>query len=170
MNKAESLQQINDFEAHYRYDSNYMRELLESSPAGFEKFNNFLPMARHREQLANVDYWVARLAAMQAQDCGECLQLTVRMALEAGMDKPLIELILSGGDELPEELKDIYQYAVQVTVNGTPNEQLLDRIQRRYSRGELLEFGLCIASAAVFPMIKRAIGNAKSCRLMEIEI
>lgn len=170
MNTAEALQQLNEFKAHYKYDSTYMRDLLESSPAGFMKFNNFLPLARHKEKLNSEDYYVAKLAAMQVEDCGECLQLNVRMALEAGVSKELIKAVIRGGNALPENLKDVYRYAKSVAKQEGIENDLMDRIAARYEKGALLEFGLCIASAKVFPTIKRAAGYAKSCSLIEIEV
>ena len=169
-NKTEALNQIAQFEAHYQYDSAYMRDLLEHSPDGFAKFNNFLPLARHHEKLDNNDYWVAKLAAMQAADCGECLQLNVRMALEAGISKELIQAILRGGDALPADLLDVYHYAKSVATNIPIQEDLRDRIEARFDKGELLEFALAIATTAVFPGIKRALGLAKACSLVEIEV
>lgn len=170
MNTAEALKQINEFEAHYKYDSTYMRDLLESSPAGFIKFNNFLPLSSHKEKLSSEDYWVAKLAAMQVEDCGECLQLNVRMALEAGVSKDWIKAAIKGGNALPENLRDVYHYAKSVAKHEGGENDLMDRIAARYEKGSLLEFGLCIASAKVFPTIKRAVGYTKSCSLIEIEV
>lgn len=48
--------------------------------------------------------------------------------------------------------------------------ELMDRMVARYDKGALLEFGLGIATAKVFPTIKRAVGNAKSCSLVDIEV
>jgi alkylhydroperoxidase/carboxymuconolactone decarboxylase family protein YurZ len=170
MNTAEAWKQIDEFAAHYKYDGTYMRELLESSPAGFMKFNNFLPLSSHKEKLSTEDYWVAKLAAMQAEDCGECLQLNVRMALEAGLSKDLIKAVLSGGKALPENLRDVYRYARGVARHAPVEDDLMARMEARYDKGALLEFGLCIASAKVFPTIKRAVGYAKSCMLIAIEV
>lgn len=170
MNTAEALKQINEFERHYKYDSSYMRDLLESSPAGFMKFNNFLPLSSHNEKLSSEDYWVAKLAAVQVEDCGECLQLNVRMALEAGVSKELVNAAIRGGNALPEKLKDVYRYAQSVANHRLIEKDLMDRIDTRYEKGPLLEFGLCVASAKVFPTIKRAVGYAKSCSLIEIEV
>ena len=170
MNMTDYRKMIDDFESHYNYDSTYMRELLESSPEGFAKFNNFLPLARHQEKLGAEDYWVAKLAAIQVEDCGECLQLNVRMALEGGVSKPIIEAALSDGNTLSDDLKDVYVYAELVASNDTIEPELMDRITTRYDKGALLEFGLCIATAKVFPTVKRALGYIKSCSLVEIEV
>lgn len=169
-NHNEALNQIAQFEAHYKYDSTYLRDLLEYSPEGFAKFNNFLPLARHHEKLSSNDYWVAKLAAMQAADCGECLQLNVRMALEAGVARELIQAALRGGDALSADLRDVYCYAKSVAANLPVDEDLRDRIEARFDKGALLEFGIAIATAGIFPGIKRALGTAKACGLIDIEV
>jgi hypothetical protein len=170
MNTAEALQQIKQFEAHYKYDGTYIHELYEHSPEGFAKFSNFLPLARHRERLEANEYWVAKLAAIQVADCGECLQLNVRMALEAGVDKYLVQAALDGGAALPEDLKAVYRYATSVARNEQLDDELMAWMESRFGKGGLLEFGIAIAAATVFPFIKRAIGYAKSCRLVKIEL
>lgn len=170
MNNADALKQIREFEAHYKYDGTYMRELLEHSPTGLAKFNNFLPLSSHREKLSPEDYWVAKLATMQVEDCGECLQLNVRMALEAGVSKALVQAAIQGGNALPENLKDVYLYAKSVANHEIVVNDLMNRIEARYDKGSLLEFGICIAAAKVFPTIKRAVGYTKACSLIETEV
>jgi len=170
MNTTDYQKQISDFEAHYKYDSTYMRELLEYSPEGFTKFNNFMPLASHREKLSPEVYWTVKLAAMQVEDCGECLQLNVRFALEGGLSKQLVETILYSSDELPENLKDAYDFARNIAALTPADNALVERIETLYDKGALLEIGLCIASAKMFPTIKRTLGYAKSCSLIDIEI
>ena len=170
MDLAEARKSIDEFEAHYRYDSTYMRELLQHSHDAYEKFANFLPLARHREKLGCDEYWLAKLAAMQVQDCGDCLQLNVRMALEDGVSAALIEAALQGGYTLPEHLKDVYLFAKHIASNEIVIMDVMKRIEARYDKGALLELGLCIASAAVFPTLRRTLGYTRSCKLMEIEL
>lgn len=170
MNLTEVQKQIDDFEAHYNYDSTYMREMLEHSPIGFAKFNAFVPLSSHREKLGIDDYWVAKLAAMQVEDCAACLQLTVQMAVEEGVSKNIIEVVISGGSELPHNLYDVYSYAKAVAKNSPIEPTLIQRIEARFDKGSLLEFGLCIASARVFPTIKRALRYTNSCSLINIEV
>lgn len=170
MNAAEQLKMIDDFEAHYRYDGTYMRELLECSPEGYAKFADFLPLAAHREWLGRDEYWVAKIAAMQVEDCGDCLQLNVRMALEAGVPKALVEALIKGGAELPEALREVYAFAKGVAANTLIDQVLIERIWQRYDKGGLLELGLCVATAKMFPTIKRALGYTRSCSLIAIEV
>ncbi len=170
MNTTGHRQQIDDFEKHYDYDSTYMRELLETSPDGYEKFAAFLPLAGHRELLDRDDFWIAKLAGMRSEDCGACLQLNVRMALEAGVDRELVSAAVRTPAELPEALRDVYDFATAVAANNLSDQALIERIEARFDKGQLLELGLCISTTKIFPTIKRAVGYAKSCRLIEIAV
>ena len=170
MDKSEALKQINIFEAHYKYDCTFVKELLEHSPEGFLKYNNFMPLASHREKLSPEEFWVAKLASMQVEDCGQCLQLTVRMALEAGVSEKVVETAIEGGVTLSDKLKDVYLYSKSVASHEEIIPDLMERIESRYDKGSLLEFGLCIATAKFFPTVKRALGYTKSCSRVKIEI
>lgn len=170
MNKMDYHKMIDDFEQHYQYDSTYMRELLDSSSEGFTRFNNFMPLNDFREKLDLEDYWVAKLAAMQIEDCGECLQLNVRMALEAGVAKGLVEAAIHDPSALPVALQDVFCYAKHVACDDALEPDQVERIMTRYDKGSLLELGLCVATAKVFPTVKRAVGYTKSCSLISIDV
>lgn len=166
----DALQFIAEFEAHYHYDAGFMKEMVQHAPSAYDHFQQFLPMARHREQLTAETYWIAKIAAMMVEDCGACLQLNVRMAREQNVDSHLIRAALDGGNDLPKPLKTVFHYAQQVAGQGSVDSDLMARIQSQYSRGQILELGLCIASAKVFPTIKRAIDDKPSCALINVEI
>ncbi len=170
MNHAEQLQLIDQFEAHYRYDSTYIRELLEYSPDAFAKYLAFRPFNSHRESLSLEVFWIGKIAALQVADCGHCLQLIVRIALEAGVAKELIRATLQGGSKLSESLKDVYDYATCVAAYKLPDPILEARIRQQLSKAQLIELGICVSTVTVFPTIKRALGYTKSCSLIEIEV
>ncbi|QDT99482.1 carboxymuconolactone decarboxylase family protein [Gimesia aquarii] len=170
MSERDYLNELAEFEAHYQYDTTYMRELLEHSPLAYAKFADFMPLASHRENLDPETYWIAKLAAMQVEDCGACLQLCVRMALENEVSRQLIESVLEGGSGLSDDARDLYDFSVNVASATSVEQALEDRIQARFDKASLLELGLCIASAKVFPTIKRALSYAKSCNLIEIKV
>lgn len=169
MTVEQHLLEMDEFSRRYRYDMDYLKEFLRASPQGFEKFANFRPLSYHREFLPQDVYWVSKLAAMQVADCGECLQLTVRMALEAGIDKPLVQACLQGGSRLPENLKDIFDFATAVASYRNIDPLLEERINAQLTRSQRIELGVCVATAAVYPTIKRAMGHTQSCSLVEIE-
>ncbi|WDE10171.1 hypothetical protein [Thalassomonas haliotis] len=170
MNKDKHLQTINEFAAHYRYDSRFMRELLSSSEQGYQHFADFLPLAHFRELLTLEDYWLVKIAVMQIADCGACLQLNIRMAQEQGIAADLITKLLKASDTLTFAQQQLRHYARQLTMPAGVEPTLMQAMQARYSRGQLLEFGLCVASAMVFPTIKRSIAVQQSCVIPEIEV
>jgi len=170
MDTRDFLSEINNFEAHYQYDTTYMRELLEHSPEGYKKFSDFLPLVRYRKVLPSDAYWVAKLAAMLVEDCGDCLQLNVRMALEDDVPKKVIKSVLNGGDQLGEKLGDLYVFSTGVAAHAQIEGELEERINGFFGKEALLELSLCIATAKVFPTIKRALGYTRSCCLVEIKV
>ncbi len=168
--QADYAAQIDQFEAHYGYNSDYLRELLKTSPEGYAKFSAAQPLAAHRDLLDPETHWLARLAAMLYEDCGECLQLTVKMALEAGVDRNLVTAALRAPDDLSPEQRDVYDYVTKIAAGDEVSGELNERIRKRFETGQLLEMGLAISAMKIFPTIKRAAGYAKSCRLVEIAV
>lgn len=169
-NTAEQLEQINAFEAHYDYDSRYMREMLQHAPQAYAHFAAFLPMAEYRSRLPLEDYWVSKIAAMQYEDCGDCLQLNVRLAQEAGISDDLLKALLHNAGALPPKLKSVYDYSFAVAAGQPIDETLAEQLETHYDLESRMELALCIASSKMFPTIKRTLGYARSCRLIEIDI
>ena len=169
MQQRDYQQEINQFESHYSYDSTYMRELLTSSPVGYEKFDAFMPLVAHREHLTKDVFWVARLSVMQFEDCGHCLQLNVRMALEDGVEAAIVRAAIQGGKSLPDHLRSVHAYARQVA-NNQREPTLFEQMSERFNQAQRLELGLCIATTRVFPTIKRTLGYTKACQLINIEV
>ncbi|AMX01206.1 hypothetical protein [Microbulbifer thermotolerans] len=169
MTPEQHLQEIEAFSRRYRYDMDYLKEFLHASPKGYEKFANFRPLSHHREFLSADIYWVSKLAAMQVADCGACLQLSVRMALEAGLDKSLVQACLQGGSHLPDKLKDIFDFATAVAGHQDIDPQLEERIDTILEKRQRIELGVCVATASVYPTIKRAMGYAQSCCLLDVD-
>ncbi|MCO1333059.1 hypothetical protein MO867_01780 [Microbulbifer sp. OS29] len=170
MSTQQHLEEMETFSRKYQYDMNYLREFLESSPEGFEKFANFKPLAMHREFLPRDVFWVSKIAAMQVADCGMCLQLNVRMALEEGVEARLVKACIQGGSGLPENLKDIFDFATAVASYKAIDPTLSQRIDTQLDRRQRIEMGVSVATASVFPTIKRAMGETQSCSLMDIEL
>ena len=170
MNHANYMDGINAFESKYDYDCTYMREILDASPEGYAKFDQVSALAAHRELLDLESYWVAKLAAMKAADCGKCLQLNVRLALEDGADVELVRACVKDGHGLSPALQDVYAYAQAVATYAVHDDELFARITSRYNKGQLLEFGLCISTAIFYPTIKRAVGYTQQCLLVDITL
>lgn len=170
METTEILNSLNAFDEKYQYDSTYMKDLLDSSPEGFKTFHGFMPMAQFRQEAEPIPYFLSKIVATQSEDCGSCLQLVVRMAQEAGISNEIIEGGLNQGKGLSSELKDVYDFTIGVAANQALEESLVERMEKKHGKTGISELSLCIASAKVFPTLKRALGYAKSCSLVTIEV
>jgi len=170
MNKEEALKGIDAFEKRYNYNSDFIRDMLHHSDGGFAVYSGFHPMAVYRDAMPVEEYYVAKIATMQTEDCGECLQLNVDFARESGVSPELIRSALAGGSGLPSDLKAVYDYAVSVAAHSEIPEESVKELEHRYGMTFMVELALCIASAKVFPTIKRTLGYAKSCRLVTVEV
>jgi alkylhydroperoxidase family enzyme len=149
----------------------YVRDILNASLPAFFKFALFTPLAQHRRKLSPEAYRLARLVATQDEDCGTCVQIEVNLAIKDGVKAEIIRAALNGNTEgLPPELADVYYFAKGVVEASGQEEDFRQRIRQRYGEDGLVELALGIASARVFPITKRALGYAKSCALVEVQV
>lgn len=171
MDKQAAHREIEAFEARYGYDGTYMHELLEASPGGYERFTAFRPMALYREAAPTEAFYLAKIAAMQHEDCAGCLQLTVRQALEAGVDPAVVRAALDGGGDLEPDLADVYRFAADVAANRPRDTSRDARLRRTLGETAIAELALAIAGARVFPTIKRALGHGGDrCALVTVDL
>lgn len=68
--KQAALAQIEAFERHYKYDSSYMKSMLEHAPEALEVFNGFTPMAGHRKHAPLDVYFAAKLTPTATPTAG----------------------------------------------------------------------------------------------------
>jgi alkylhydroperoxidase family enzyme len=163
--------QIRDFEQHYQYDASYLHELIDDAPAAFEAYLGFQQsMGAFRGAAPDDVRCVARVAAVQSEDCGPCLQLGVRMAVEAGVDKELIRTALQRPEALPPKMRRVYDFARAVAVNAPESAELREQVLADYGRDVVAELAVTIAAARVYPTIKRGFGLAKSCSIVQIDV
>lgn len=169
--EKQSLEMLEGFQAHYDYDTSYMKEMLQVNPKAFETFQNFLPMASFVEKTPKEVIYVVKLTSMKNEDCGQCLQLNVDMAIEAGVDKEIIkEVIFNEGKNLPKELKEVYDFTLAVGNNEEIDSNIYDKINKKYSRDIMTEIALAIASTKIFPTIKRVMNDFHSCSVIQLKV
>lgn len=169
--EKKSLEMIEGFQAHYDYDTSYMKEMLTQNPKAYETFEAFLPMAGVTSESNKDVLYVVKLATIKNEDCGACLQLTVDMAIEAGVDKKIIhEIVFNEGEELVSDLKDVYDFTLAVANNYTPDAILYDTLNKRYSKALMVEIALVLASMKVFPTVKRVLNVFQSCSSIQIKV
>jgi hypothetical protein len=73
-------------------------------------------------------------------------------------------------DELPAELADVFHFAEEVVTASGDEGPYRERIRERYGEEGLVELALAIAVCRVFPVTKRALGYAKSCAAVSVQV
>lgn len=171
LDEKKSFEMLEGFQAHYNYDTNYMKDMLKENPEAYETFEAFLPMASFVNEAPKDVIFVARLTSMKNEDCGACLQLNVDMALEAGVNKEIIQdIIFNEGNTLSAELKTVYDFTLCVGNKQDVDAKLYDEINKLYSKKVLVEIALAIAGTKVFPTVKRVLNDFQTCSNIQIKV
>ena len=150
----------------------YMHHLVEVAPVAALKFSLVTPMAYHRKALPVTAFHVAHLAASRAEDCGTCVQIAVNQARREGVPSSMIQAVLDGRpDDLPPMLADVYHFARAVLAGADAADELYtlrERVRAHYGEEALAELALKLATARVFPAVKRTLGYADRCLRVEV--
>jgi len=148
----------------------YARHILRTSLRAFFKFGRVIPLSEYRRVLPVDAHFTARIVATRDEDCGTCVQIEVNLARRAGMSADLLESVLAERpDDLPLELAEVYRFA-RAVVKARDDEELRAKMRQRYGEEGLVELALAMAACRVFPIVKRTLGYAKSCSLVEVRV
>ena len=164
-----SDQLINDMEAHLGVSMEYMPEIKRHSEGGFEKFANVFPLAGHREVISKEANFVARILATIKEDCGTCAQIAVNRSIDDGVDGEFINSVIQGRrEDLSDEVRLVYDFVQATLDNVLEQDGLREQVKDQLGAAALVDLGLAIASARVFPTVKRTLGFATTCQRLSI--
>lgn len=149
----------------------YLRHVVDVSPAAFLRFASVMPFANSRKTLPQDAWFVAQIVAAQNEDCGTCLQITVNLARQSGVDRGLLRATLDGDcHAMSQEMVDVYEFT-KCVIHATGEEDALrEALRKRYGDRALIELSYAIASARIPPTVKRSLGFAKSCSVEPIQV
>jgi hypothetical protein len=158
-------------ERRLRVPADYLGQLGGTSFSGFLKFLLILPVAAHRRRSAPALVHAVRIAATRSEDCGPCVQIAVNAAIDDGVEAETIRAILNRNhDRMPEEVALALRFAEGVLARDGSEEQARDDIARQLGHEVVTELSLAIATARVFPSLKRGLGFARSCALVKVVV
>ena len=149
----------------------WVRDLWRTSRSAFFKFWLFEPLARHRAAAPIDAYYVAKLVAVQHEDCGPCLQTVVNLAKMAGVDRGVIAETIAGRlANLTPLLARVAVFATAVVERSPDAGELGAALEQELGRAALVDLAFAIATTRVFPTVKRALGYAESCAAVRLEL
>jgi len=158
---------VTAFERKYNYDATYLHELADISPRDFWRFAKVqmtLQSTRHAPRDA---LQAAAIGGALVEDCGPCVQIASDRAVEAGMNGEIIKALLSS-QPTDNDAQLGFDYA-RALLNGTVNlDSLRETIETRWSKRGLMALTFMAMAARNFPVLKRALGHAKTCQRVRV--
>lgn len=157
------------FEKTYGYDISYARELLAVNRKGFLRFARVQPMADCRDGVPAEAWYAAKLAAVRAEDCGPCTQLSVDMARAAGVADEVLRAVLCNDlAALDADTALAVRYTQAAVARAPELLALRDEVQRRWGERALTSLALSITAVRMFPMLKYALGHGHACVQVQV--
>ena len=161
---------LRHYSQRYSYDATYLETMLREAPAAFFKLAPLMKASNHREVIPVDANFAAKITGAMAEDCGPCTQLTVDMALEAGMAKPQIEAVLRRDlKAMNPETRLGFQFADAIARRSTDDETFRDAIRARWGERGVIELSMALQVGRIFPMLKLALGFARECRRVTVD-
>jgi hypothetical protein len=139
----------------------YLRDVAGESESAFLKIALAIPLTRHRQILPKTVFHLAILVTTQHEDCGECLEIVVQNALKEGVPSHDVRAALDKSYHLlPAPLEEACAFA-QALSQGSEDTGLRETLRDRYGTKGLIELGMVIAGARLFPTLRRVLGHAR---------
>jgi len=155
-------------ERRFDYDASYAHELLDASFPAFRRFMKMQMTGGGWRADAPRDAWLAAgIAGALVEDCGPCVQIASDMAVESGMSGEIIKALLSGAPTDPDAQLG-FDYGRALLHGSTNLNQLREQIETRWGKRALIALSLRAMSGRNFPIMKRAMGHAKTCQRVRI--
>ena len=149
----------------------YLRHVVDVSPTALLRFAAVVPFANSRKVLPADAWFAAQIVALQAEDCGTCLQIGVNLARQSGVDRALVQAVLDRDFEnMSAELADVCRFTSAVLAADGDADPIRETLRRRYGERGLIELSYAIASSRIPPTVKRALGYAKSCSVVPVRV
>jgi alkylhydroperoxidase family enzyme len=152
-------------------NQDWLRHLYRASPAAFRKFMRVLPLAGHRKAASKEAFAVAHLVGSLSEDCGSCVQIAVNLARGEGVDAAILRAVL---DDRPQDLRPelvaVMAYAKAVAHRGDDVVEQMEALRQMVGETAVCELALAVATARIFPVVKRGMGHAVSCSMVTLDL
>ncbi|QDT68127.1 hypothetical protein MalM25_10410 [Planctomycetes bacterium MalM25] len=164
-----ALAELKSFSAAYEYDTEYLETLLAEAPGAFWAFEGAQGASSFRQAAPLDAHYVARIATMQVEDCGPCTQLNLRMAIEAGVERSLLDNLLHAPEKLPQPLQDVRDHARAVAGAEELDPARVQRLRAHYGDEAFSELAVVITGSRLYPTLKRALMKNERCLIGDLD-
>lgn len=160
---------LDAFEKKYGYDASYMRELMDIDFAAFRVYARAIGGGTYKGALPRDAWYAAKLATMQHDDCGPCAQLSIDMALEAGVPAAALQAAAERKPEaMPSDMALAWRFATATLARDPAADHLREQAVARWGEAGAAALALSITLARLYPTLKYAMGHGKTCQRLTV--
>lgn len=160
---------LNAFERKYGYDVTYLRELLDLDFGAFMAYARATRVGEYRRDVPAAVYWAAKIVGVVSEDCGPCTQLSVALALAAGVDAAALSAVLADDRaRMSPEVRLGVEFARATLAHDPAADELRDEVIRRWGQRAVVSLAFAIVSARMYPTLKYALGHGKTCERVTV--
>jgi hypothetical protein len=157
-------------ERHLGVKLDYMRLVAAASPDAFARMGRITQMAPANPPDRKLLLWAGLGAEMQ-DDCGECVQIFVNLALKIGVPPADLRAALAGElDRIPPLYADAFRFGRLVAAGELEAETVRERLAAQLDAATMVDLAMEIGRARFYPAFKRALGVAVSCSQVAIDV
>jgi hypothetical protein len=159
---------VRGMETKYGYDATYLHELADGSLSAALRFAAIQMAGGTFHDGAPSNAWFAAgIAGALVEDCGPCVQIASDIAIEQGMNGEIVKQLLSGAPtEADAQLG--FDYGRALLLASANLDELRASIERKWGKKALMALTLRTMTARNFPVVKRAMGHARTCQRVRI--
>ncbi|HVU19255.1 MAG TPA: hypothetical protein VHE09_00875 [Rhizomicrobium sp.] len=158
---------VTGFERKYDYDAAYLHELADISTRDFYRFARVQMMLQSKDHAPRDALQAAAIGGALVEDCGPCVQIASDRAVEEGMSGEVIAALLSGRPANADAQLG-FDYARALLTGSENLDALRETIEGRWGKRGVMALTFMAMAARNFPVIKRALGHAKSCQKVRV--
>jgi alkylhydroperoxidase family enzyme len=148
----------------------HLRRMAEIARPLFFKFLRVAALAAHHRALPRDAYTVASLTATASEGCGACLQMGINEALRGGIAVTIVRAAATlRTEDLPPRLREVQRFALAIVHRDPDLDATRQVLLAAYGEAAVLELASAVASARVFPTVKRALGLSRTCEMIRFE-
>lgn len=158
---------VTRMERRYDYDATYLHELVDTSTAAAMRYFTAQSYGRWQGPVPRDAWHAAAIGAALVEDCGPCVQIASDRAVEAGMPGTTIKALLSG-EPADADAKLGFDFARALLTASDALDGLREAVEARWGRKGIVALATMAMYSRNFPVLKRALGHARSCRRIRI--
>jgi AhpD family alkylhydroperoxidase len=148
----------------------YMREIAAAAPYVLRLLGRVSALGQSLRPRDRAAAHLAALGAALHDDCGTCVQIHINLARAHGVPEDTLRRAVMGeAGTLPAPLADAFRFGDAVAADDPELHELRERLERALGKRAVVEIAVGLAFARFYPMIKRALGHARSCATMRFD-